>query len=676
MASMATELRSIKGKLEKALAAEPDPFKWTSDAYEKVSTLLDDALENDLGDPRDRNGVGATTIVQAAHNACIVYERHQIKLVQARAPSPDVVRLCNGKQVIGDECLRILNGLNAMSSQTFTDAVVCPELNGPILDNPRIDIMARDMRARIIKIRMAYRRIDGPSRLEEGLRMTAEATRDFALLEAKVGSEVESRQRAEADARNNMDRTSSERNSAVFNTMQAQRSSRKNVANATAARKQIAPRASSSIESLDLQHLLASQLEQTTTSAGLTAPVYGIPEEDRGREMEAFAQSLFMDDEADASGNQMPMVAAPMEATPAGIDVKKELPSKLRAKREERERDRRNKLSRKAGEPDDDVSGNKHAKMVDLTASSSKAKDKILHGRRSKHYKLKNEADKRRLDEVSRARADVEEGDDDTDDEKVRRAEARKFLMKYDGDIWSATKTGKLDVLQKYFLIESPAKLLVLHNRDVDEGRRTLLHTACWSGHVSVVEYLLRMGADVDAVDSVLSKTTPLIEAARAGRLDVVKLLLSEGACVSHQDFHGDTPLHWAARRGWNSLVMHMVRFTEQSTPGSVQRLLSIENYHGYICVEVAPTSYLSDIIRKEFAFVMAASRDQRRATRQHGLTRMRRASMHIVAPKSLHPSASMHDVAFENVIDVKAQVLHDLAQLGLNLNAYSYSRA
>ncbi|KDO16052.1 hypothetical protein SPRG_18414 [Saprolegnia parasitica CBS 223.65] len=380
-----------------------------------------------------------------------------------------------------------------------------------------------------------------------------------------------------------------------------------------------------------------------------------------------------MDDEADGSGAPMPM---PVETTPAATDGKKELPSKLRAKREERERDRRNKLLRKAGEPDDDASSKHTTKMVDLTASSSKAKDKILHGRRSKQYKLKNEADKRRLHEVSKARADVEEGDDDTDDEKVRRAEARKFLMKYDGDIWAATKTGKLDVLQKYFLIESPAKLLVLHNRDVDEGRRTLLHTACWWGHVAVVEYLLRMGADVDAVDSVLSKTTPLIEAARAGRLDVVKLLLSEGACVSHQDFHGDTPLHWAARRGWNSLVMHMVRFTEQATPGSVQRLLSIENYHGYICVEVAPTLYLSHVIRKEFAFVMTASRDQRRATRQHGLTRLRRASMHIVAPKSLHHSMSMHDVAFENVIDVKAQVLHDLAQLGLNLNAYSYSRA
>ncbi|OQR93672.1 hypothetical protein ACHHYP_02359 [Achlya hypogyna] len=652
MASMATELRTIKAKLEKAMGLERDPLRWTNDVYDLVSQLLDQALENDLGDPRDRNGIGATTLVQAAHNACMVYERHQIKTTLASSSNPDVVRLCNGKKVIGEECLRILNGLNAMSSQTFTEAVVCPELNGPI--------------------RMAYRRIDGLARLEEGLRMTAEATKDYDVLEKKIASEVASRHRAEADARNNIDRTASERSSAVFETMQAQRSSRKNLNSKTSQMFQSIEARASTIETLDLQHILATQLEHTASN-NLMVPERAIPEEeDKTKDAVDFAKSLFIDDEGDtpkALVSPSVAVAAPTAAVPvaaAESSTKKEPPSKLRAKREERERDRRNNLTPKPDTPKN---------LVDLAQPSSKAKEKLIHGRRSKNYKLKNDADKRRLDSVSKARAEVEEGDDDTDEEKVRRAEARKFLMKYDGDIWLATKAGKLEVLKKYFLVESPAKLLVMHNKDLDEGRRTLLHTACWWGHLSIVELLVHLGADVDAVDSVLGKTTPLIEAARAGRLEIVKLLLDEGACVSHQDCHGDTALHWAARRGWNSLVMHMVRFAEASTPGIVNRLLAIENYHGYVCTEVARTSYLADVVRKEFGFVIAASRDQRRITRLHGLNRMRRASMHIVAPKSLQAANSVHDIAFENVIDVKAQVLHDLSQLGLNLGAYSYTR-
>ncbi|OQR95835.1 hypothetical protein THRCLA_07532 [Thraustotheca clavata] len=641
------ELKTLKSKLEKALNIEKDPLKWTNDVYDLISQLLDQALENDLGDPRDRLGIGATTLVQTAQNACIRYERQQIKTLLAQEPSADVVRICNGKKVIGEECLRILNSLNALSLQTWNEAVLCPELNGPILANPRMDILARDMRSRMIKIRMAHRRIDSLSRLEEALRMTTEATKEYENLENKVAMEINARIHAEADARNNVDHIGQEQ--------QTKSTGESSIPKSLLGRQ-------STLESLDLQHILASQMEQTmANNAAIVHPTS--LDEKKGKDSESFAKALFTEEDSEITKPSTPIIT---ESNPAADTVNTKKESKLRAKREERERDRRNKLKKTINEEDD-------SKAIEAIKVRT-VKDKMIHGRRTKNYKMKNEADKKRLDQVFKARAEVEEGDDDTEEEKIHRAEARKFLIKYDGNIWLATKTGKLDIVKKYFLVESPERLLTLHNKDVNEGRRTLLHTACWWGHANIAQYLIQLGADIDAIDTIQSKTTPLIEAARAGRSDIVKLLLDERACVSHQDSHGDTPLHWAARRGWNSLVIYMAQHAQQQTPGIAPKLFSIENYHGYMCMEVGRTAYLSDVIRKEFAFVITATREQRRATRLHGLNRMRRSSMRLV-PTALLPPTYMHEAAFENVVDVKAEVLHDLAQLGINLGAYSYSR-
>ena len=88
-----------------------------------------------------------------------------------------------------------------------------------------------------------------------------------------------------------------------------------------------------------------------------------------------------------------------------------------------------------------------------------------------------------------------------------------------------------------------------LYHVDVaNEVGESPLHVAAWRGQAAVVAALLAHGADVNLVDTVYSKTTPLHEAVRGGYRDVVKLLINGGALVDAQDASGDTPLHWCVR--------------------------------------------------------------------------------------------------------------------------------
>lgn len=64
------------------------------------------------------------------------------------------------------------------------------------------------------------------------------------------------------------------------------------------------------------------------------------------------------------------------------------------------------------------------------------------------------------------------------------------------------------------------------------------LHYACTNGHLSVAEFLIARGAQVDALSP--SDTTPLMMAIRAGNIQLVRLLLENGADIrirNHQGF-------------------------------------------------------------------------------------------------------------------------------------------
>ena len=70
---------------------------------------------------------------------------------------------------------------------------------------------------------------------------------------------------------------------------------------------------------------------------------------------------------------------------------------------------------------------------------------------------------------------------------------------------------------------------LDLNVDDTDEDGRTCLHMSAKAGHLQTVDLLLRKQADPN-LQELTKKATPLMEAARWGREDVVVRLLEAGA--------------------------------------------------------------------------------------------------------------------------------------------------
>ncbi len=77
--------------------------------------------------------------------------------------------------------------------------------------------------------------------------------------------------------------------------------------------------------------------------------------------------------------------------------------------------------------------------------------------------------------------------------------------------------------------------------------------SAAMGGHLTVVQYLLDRGAEVNA--KTYDSQTPLIQAAASGHLAVVQCLLEKGAEVSVKDSSGQTPVRKAAYQGHLAVV-------------------------------------------------------------------------------------------------------------------------
>lgn len=94
-------------------------------------------------------------------------------------------------------------------------------------------------------------------------------------------------------------------------------------------------------------------------------------------------------------------------------------------------------------------------------------------------------------------------------------------------------------IIEKLLLLQEAGKCNLENDRDL-EGRSPL-HIAAWQGNASMVELLIRHGADVNAVDR--EQRTPLQSAAWQGHESVVWLLLKHGASGDQPCSQGATPL-------------------------------------------------------------------------------------------------------------------------------------
>lgn len=90
------------------------------------------------------------------------------------------------------------------------------------------------------------------------------------------------------------------------------------------------------------------------------------------------------------------------------------------------------------------------------------------------------------------------------------------------------------------------------------------LDVAAQRNHVDIVKLLIREGADVDDKDG----KAPLHYAAEQGHDSIVKLLINEGANVNATDYRERIPLHYASR--WGHLAVVKLLFSNNSRVDAV----------------------------------------------------------------------------------------------------------
>jgi ankyrin repeat protein len=111
-------------------------------------------------------------------------------------------------------------------------------------------------------------------------------------------------------------------------------------------------------------------------------------------------------------------------------------------------------------------------------------------------------------------------------------------------DIFTAAAVGQQSTVLKE--LERDPALIGTHSSD----GWTPLHITSFFGHEDLTLKLIERGAEVDARSTNAMKNTPLHAAAAGRKLNIVKLLLAEGANANATQEGGWTALHAAAQNG------------------------------------------------------------------------------------------------------------------------------
>lgn len=104
------------------------------------------------------------------------------------------------------------------------------------------------------------------------------------------------------------------------------------------------------------------------------------------------------------------------------------------------------------------------------------------------------------------------------------------------------------------FLEQDPERI-----NDMSHDGWTPLHLASFFGHVELVRFLLRKGADARAFSRNEMANQPLHAAIAGGAEEVSLLLLKHGAPVNTPQHRGYTPLHEAVLMGSSVLVKRLL---------------------------------------------------------------------------------------------------------------------
>lgn len=131
----------------------------------------------------------------------------------------------------------------------------------------------------------------------------------------------------------------------------------------------------------------------------------------------------------------------------------------------------------------------------------------------------------------------------ETGREKVRPMLLNAREKAAEEDIWVALALGRLDLVRRHVEVVDDIETIV-----TPEGSPILV-AASALGHVDIVKYLLEIGADTEARDSIGS--TALLVAALFGYEEIAKVLLENAADVSTVNYQG-TDLNGALQLDWD----------------------------------------------------------------------------------------------------------------------------
>lgn len=122
-------------------------------------------------------------------------------------------------------------------------------------------------------------------------------------------------------------------------------------------------------------------------------------------------------------------------------------------------------------------------------------------------------------------------------------------------DLFEAAATGEYSKVKE--LVESNPNLVSEYAHD----GFTALGLASYLGHKDIVEYLIEKGADINSASKNSMKVMPLHSAVATNKVDIVELLLKNGAKVNAKQDSGWTPLHEAAMNGQLEMVQLLIRY-------------------------------------------------------------------------------------------------------------------
>ena len=93
-------------------------------------------------------------------------------------------------------------------------------------------------------------------------------------------------------------------------------------------------------------------------------------------------------------------------------------------------------------------------------------------------------------------------------------------------------------------------------NSQTEETQETALTLACCGGFLEVADFLIKAGANLE-----LGASTPLMEAAQEGHLELTKYLLESRASVNAQSGTGDTALTYACENGHTDVADLLLKY-------------------------------------------------------------------------------------------------------------------